>query len=355
MGMLPPIILDPTDVNKAKLLSNPTVTDVIGLPINLLVDNRKLCTGATHIKHRCWSTAIPQDGIQTSELDVDVSSPLFTLLQLSSTLSLESLTLIAYELSGRFTIFEPTAEIEEVLKPFEERLRKGVLGWRRVYESNGKPSNLWMRNPLITLEELSAFVQETKGMYGNRKLAEATRLVTGVTLSPFEAQLSLLLSLPRSIGGEGLSNIANNYEIRLSDKARKLCSKRKVYVDLHLSTSDGKHDLAIECQGRISHGTGGIKDGDAERATALQAMGYDVMLITYQQISHRQNFDALRRLIFEKLEMPYIEKNKQEREAELNLRRKLFVKWEDLGKPELLRTRKGIRRGVSVPLSQTRR
>lgn len=352
LSILPSISISPSDINKAELLSNPTITDVIGLPVNLLVADRKLCTGASGIKHRCWSAEIPKSGITDSELGIEVSSPLFTLLQLSTTLSLESLILVIYELCGRFTVFNPTPKIEEAIKPLEQQLPRGIDGWKRVCGTDGKSSDLWIRDELVGLDELATFIQETKGLYGNLKLQKAARFITGVTMSPFEAQLSLLLSLPRSMGGEGLPHISNNEEVALSANAKRLCSNKKAYIDLYVVSNDGERGLAIECQGRISHGPSGVTENDAERATALQSMGYDVLLVTYSQISDRRQFDVLRRLIFKKLGMEYTEKDERERLAELDLRRKIFINWEQLGEPELIRKRKKRQNKVSVPYSQ---
>lgn len=338
--MLPPITICEADNTRRDLRANPTIAEVINSPIHMLVasDNHK--TGAVNIKHHVWSTKQPKDAIWDTVLDIKVTSPLFTLLTLAPLLSIESLALIIYELSGNFTVFKPSESLEEMLKPYEEQLREGSGGWRRVYSTDGKPGDLWMRSPLIDFDELDRFLEETRGMYGHKRLAQATQMVTGIVSSPFEAQLSMLLNTPRSKGGEGLASISNNHEVALTAEARKLCHNKKAFIDLYVLSDDGTKDLAIECQGRSIHGTGGVKDIDADRATALECMGIDVLMVTYQQISEASKFDALRRLIFQKLGMTYKEKTPRQKAQETKLRQMVFLDWKTLGAQELKRTRK---------------
>ena len=79
--------------------------------------------------------------------------------------------------------------------------------WRRVTGQDGKPTSLWQRSPLISLDELRQFAVATKGMRGNRRFAKAAKTVTGATASPFEAQTSILLTQSRRKGGEGFPGI----------------------------------------------------------------------------------------------------------------------------------------------------
>ena len=69
---------------------------------------------------------------------------------------------------------------------------------------------------------------------------------------------------------------------------------------------------------------------DAERATALTSMGYDVIQITYDQIKEKKSFDHIAELIHKKAGLPYIPKTSQERIAEDTLRQELLVDWVEL-------------------------
>ena len=69
---------------------------------------------------------------------------------------------------------------------------------------------------------------------------------------------------------------------------------------------------------------------DAERATALTSMGYDVIQITYDQIKEKKSFNHIAELIHKKAGLPYTPKTKQERTAEDALRQELLVDWVEL-------------------------
>lgn len=135
---------------------------------------------------------------------------------------------------------------------------------------------------------------------------EVSQLVPLGAASPFEVEAYLLLALPRSLGGEGFCGIELNVEVMLSKSARAIVGKSRVYIELLLSSPDGRRQVAIECQGKASHGRAGDGLRDADRMTALQAMGYDVLLLTHRQISDEQRAETL-------------------------LRSELFVDWTKLG------------------------
>ena len=71
---------------------------------------------------------------------------------------------------------------------------------------------------------------------------------------------------------------------------------------------------------------------DSDRATALQQMGYNVMLLTYQQIADAKNFDIVRHMLFEEIGLKYREKTERQLDAQRNLRRELFIDWNTLGR-----------------------
>lgn len=132
-------------------------------------------------------------------------------------------------------------------------------------------------------------------------------------------------------GGEGFCGIELNVEVTLSTSARAIVGKSRVYIDLLLSSPDGKRQVAIECQGKASHGRAGDGLRDADRMTALQAMGYDVLLLTHRQISDEDRFRAIVKAVCRMLDAEYRDKSSDEQRAETLLRSELFVDWTKLG------------------------
>ena len=153
--------------------------------------------------------------------------------------------------------------------------------------------------------------------------------MTGQTASPFEVQTSMLISLPRDEGGMGI-NIANNVRIPLSDAARSLYDKTCCYADILIESATDSMGVILECQGHSAHGSEAASLSDAERATALTSMGYDVIQITFGQIKDKKSFDHIAELIHKKAGLSYTPKTKQERIAEDTLRQELLVDWVEL-------------------------
>lgn len=70
---------------------------------------------------------------------------------------------------------------------------------------------------------------------------------------------------------------------------------------------------------------------DADRMTALQAMGYDVLLLTHGQISDADRFRAIVKAICRMLDVEYRDKSPEEQRVETLLRSELFIDWSKLG------------------------
>ena len=139
----------------------------------------------------------------------------------------------------------------------------------------------------------------------------------------------MLLSLPRDEGGWGL-DIQNNIRIPLSNDAKKLHDATCAYADILLETQTNSLGLIIECQGRSVHNSDEAALSDAERATALTSMGYDVIQVTYKQIETRSSMNGVVKLIHKKMGLPFTEKTEREVAAELELRRSILIDWNGL-------------------------
>ena len=53
-------------------------------------------------------------------------------------------------------------------------------------KANGKGTSLWMRKPLIEIEELHKFAAKVKGEMWGKQFYEAARQVMGIAASPLE-------------------------------------------------------------------------------------------------------------------------------------------------------------------------
>lgn len=330
LALMPMIPAAQADKTRSKLKRHPLVQHVLGPVVHLLATDRRQRSSAKCIRSHLASAELPFGSVQATELGINVTSPLFTLLQLGRHLSEEHLAMTMYEFCGTFSVFNPSPEIEALLTDAQQTGALPPNSWRRVHDQNGKPTSLWQRDPLISVNELQRFAAATKGMRGNRRFAKAAKVVTGTTASPFEAQASILLAQSRRKGGEGFPAFTNNQRIALSPAASMLANRSNCYADLLFDCHKGEKPLVVECQGRIVHDSTTSAVSDANRVIALQHMGYNVVLLSYEQISHADHFDAIKRLLANHLGIKYRPKSKNLRKREHNLRRNIFIDWTTL-------------------------
>lgn len=329
----PAVFCNEPNHTRIKLFDCPLIRDIIGRPLYVLATSQSERTGSQNIKRLLFSGELPFGSIiEDEELCISITSPLMTLFTLSRSISDVHLLMAMYEFCGCFAVFRPTKEIETFLSQGAATMRLGSTGgWRRVCDASGKPTDLWKRPPLIEIDELRAFAREMESAYGGKRFAIIAQKVTGVTASPFEAQTSMLLGLSRGEGGMGLGGFANNHEIRLTRNMQKIADKTRVFADLYYEGGVGRAPLVIECQGGAVHSGDAAAMSDADRATALQGMGIDVMLLTYKQIAHPDNFRQIAQHIAAKLGRPCREKMPRLLMKEGELRRELFIDWLTLG------------------------
>lgn len=261
-----------------------------------------------------------------------VTSPLLTTFIMSRHLTDLQLLLVLAEMCGLFAVCALPAALEaELSRAIDSGAISTTFGWVRCPSEDGIASNLWRRDALVLGGDLDRFCSDVCGMRCGNRFMAVSQLVPLGAASPFEVEAYLLLGLPRALGGEGFCGIELNVEVMLNTSARAIVGKSRVYIDLLLSSPDGRRQVAIECQGKASHGRAGDGLRDADRMTALQAMGYDVLLLTHRQISDEDRFRAIVKAICRMLDAEYRDKSSDEQRAETLLRSELFVDWTKLG------------------------
>ncbi len=313
--------------------NHPTTEQLLGLPVHrLLFDSSQRCGGRDrNFKDHLWTAKNCGIAIEEHPIGCGVTSPLYTLLFLARHVPLEQLIMAMYEMCGMFAVFHPSAAIEaELSKLNDKQALDAYPNWERVINLNGAPTDLWKRAPLIDLADLHDFAQKTEGLTGHKAFVKAARYVTGITASPFEVQASMLLGLPRHLGGEGFEGLENNKRISLSPNARNLALQSTCFADLYFEAYDGAAPLDIECHGRGVHDGERASISDADRATALESMGINVVQLTYGQIQDPARFESVRQLIAKLRGTRITEKCPAFKQKEMELRRQLFIDWNTL-------------------------
>lgn len=331
IGLCPPLPQPRGDKNRTGLRSHPVVREILGTPLHRLVFSRNELSNGKLFRDHFWSGECPFGSIWEHELGVGVSSPAMTLLGLASAIPFPQLLMAVYEMGGGFAVFRPSKAIEEAMRKYWHDSSERLGFWKRVMSTKGAPTSLWMRPPLLDLDELKRFAYEVAGHRGARPLAEAAELMTGSCDSPFEVQASLLLGLPRRIGGMGFTDIENNKVIHLSGDARALCGKSTCRADIYLEARGTHRPVDIECQGAMVHDSGESAISDSRRTAALQSMGIDVVPVTFDQVSDPRGFDALTTLVAKRSGRKLMPKTEGLQRRELDLRRNVLIDWDTLG------------------------
>lgn len=296
-----------------------------------------------------------------------VTDPLNTLFTMTRSVSSCDLVLAMYEFCGWFSVFKPSPAVDIALEQtkseeeqytteslFELDETQDEIPWKRVHArahqkdskndqseqqdngsgntASGKGTSLWMRKPLIEIEELHRFAAKVKGEMWGKKFYEAARQVMGIAASPLEVAGIMLLSHPRRAGGAEFKNIFVNDLTPLSNSARKIAGQKICYGDIVIVNPITMKAVIIELQGEVIHGSGAVLDHDATRMTALQSMGYDVFLVTHDMLNDHDQLDAIIHSVCERLELRYKPKTEAMRCAETRLRANVLCNWLGIGK-----------------------
>lgn len=263
------------------------------MPIHALSFGRDRLT-STLVKQHLWTKDMPAGAILDTPFDVSVTSPLLTLLMLSTHLDPIRTALLIYEFTGSFSIYCPNRELDTAIFQSINRSEFERLdSWKCITDTQGKPTDLWTRPPLLAFDDIRHILNFEKGMRGRNQLAKAMRYVSGRVASPFEAKASILIGSPQRMGGLGLAGFKNNFEIKLDDSARRICGLSKAYGDIVWEETPDHPMVIVECQGEMAHNSRERAQADDDRALALESMGIEVIRISYKQISDRARFDLL--------------------------------------------------------------
>lgn len=332
LALCPPLPRPEEDRQRYDLVRNPTAKVALGFPLYTLVRTRNKRTCPAGMRQRLFLGELPRESVLETEHGFLITSPLLTAFIMLRHLTDLQLLLVLAEMCGLFAVCALPAALEaELSRAIDSGAIPTTSGWTRCPSEDGVASDLWRRDALVLSGDLDRFCSDVYGMrYGKRFMA-VSRFVPLGAASPFEVEAYLLFALPRTLGGEGFCGIELNVEVRLGASARAIVGKSRVFIDLLLSSPDGARQVAIECQGKASHGRAGDGLRDADRMTALQAMGYDVLLLTHGQISDEGRFRAIVKAVCRMLDVEYRDKSLDEQRAETLLRSELFVDWSKLG------------------------
>ena len=341
------------------------VADVLKTPVITAASTRSNLHSGTRRTIR-WAEAYKGNVSLDTDMGFSVTDPLNTLFTMTRSVSQSDLVLAMYEFCGWFSVFKPSTAVDLALeqadanepcssadKLFELDETQDEAPWKRVYarmnrndaegdqgkqansefEDNdkGKGTSLWMRKPLVEIDELQRFAAKVNGEMWGRQFYDAAQQVIGIAASPLEVAGIMLLSRPRRFGGAGFENLYVNDLTPLSVSAQQIAGKKVCYGDIVIVNPVLMKAVIIEIQGEVIHGSGAVLDHDATRMTALQSMGYDVFLVTHDMLNDHDQFNTIIRSVCDRLELRFKPKTSAMRRAETRLRANVLCNWLEIG------------------------
>lgn len=300
-------------------------------PVDLLVCHASERSASTLVRPRLCAAPPEPDGWRQVAPGIGAVSPLFSLQQIATRCSLARTVMLASELCGSFSVYVPPEPVRALLQRLidEGRLPR-ISNWSPALDRNGRLTELWTRPPLATPEQIREFAERSPTARGRARLLRAAGLVVAAAASPFEVRAGMLLGLSRRLGGEGYGPFRHNQRVVLTREARHLARRAFLICDIYWDATESRRALDVECQSRLEHASGDAALSDADRATALDLVGIDVVSVTYGQLASPARFDALAQLIAQKLGMPWRERTPSEAAAASRLRREVFADWATL-------------------------
>lgn len=198
------------------------------------------------------------------DITLYVSTPEFCFLQMASRISLEELIALGFELCGTYAL----------------------LNGETIYQSI----------PLTTVNKLQAFMVRAKGFRGSVAARRAMKYILDRSASPMETALTMLLTLPNSLGGYGVAQPQLNYRINIPSSLADTVESHYYVCDLFWKDSS----LAIEYDSNLAHAGINKTVRDHMRRSVLTALDISVLSVTWPQVKDKKAFDQLVRLVAKK-------------------------------------------------------
>ena len=289
-------------------------------PFDVLCSHRGELRESSLVRPRLWSAALPTSAIRSVADGLFVTSPEFTLQQVAAHESFEHTLIIASWFCGSFSVFHTPDPMAGIIQRLCNAGKlPSIGGWSPCLDSNGSLTDLWSHDPLTTPADLRHLAETADSPRGRAQLARVAKSVVAGAASPFEVQAGILLGLPARFGGAGLGGFEHNKGISLTPDAALIAQRGGCYCDLYWDEG-----LDLECHSKTWHSARDAQLSDFARETALELMGIDVVALTFDQLRSKRQFDAIVRIVADKLGRKTRAKSASARAAEAKLREEVL-------------------------------
>ena len=240
--------LDDCGCNPKEALVAQLMLGLTGQPMHLLVSSASRRSRRKGVVSHVWSGPVPADSLILLVPGIFVASPEFNALIM----------------------------MRGCPKMHRPQVLMGYCGLFAIDESS--EDGFVKRVPLTSVRRLRDYALGMRGEPCAEALLDALDLTLDRVRSPMEARLVLVVLTPRSGGGLGMVPPECNVELTLNEDGRAIWGFKTIEGDIVWR----RWRLVLEYNGRLRHE--GRYGDDLTRANALRTSGYDVMLVTSQQL-----------------------------------------------------------------------
>lgn len=245
-------------------------------PLFILTGSTQSRRVVKNVRQRTCTLAFPRRSFFRVNDIVYVPCPELLFVLMSRYLSLSGLMLLGMELCGHYRLVGSSP-------------RRPLEGVETLYD----------QRPLTTVDRLTRFVTLMDNSSGIKDARRALKYIADGAASPMESILYLLLCLPRSLGGYGISTPVLNAKRPVTKSAGSLTFSKHLIPDLYWP----QQRLDVEYDSEEFHSSPDRLAAGARRTLALRAMHVEVVSITYDIISDSTAFNTTARMIVRRLGM----------------------------------------------------
>lgn len=130
----------------------------------------------------------------------------------------------------------------------------------------------------------------------------------------------------------GFRNVYVNDLTPLTASAQSIAGQKVCYGDIVIVNPTIMKAVIVEIQGEVIHGSGAVLDHDAKRMTALQSMGYEVLLVTHEMLNDAEQLDAIVLNVFARAWICAIGVKLRRKRRRKELRANVLCNWLEIGR-----------------------
>lgn len=217
-------------------------------PVSILVSCKANMRKSQNLSPRIWSGKHPSRSFYKIAQDLYISTPEATFLQLGKESSLIQLITIGYELCGSYGL------------------------------SAQSDSGFLRREPRSNPQLIERYLEKCDGIHGVKAAKRASSYIAKGSASPMESLLSMLLCLPRSLGGFGLPCLELNFPIETNEGGVLMRRCDLCWPDQRFS---------LEYDSDTFHSDASKLHLDSSRRSTLEKAGIHVVSVTKNQVFDR--------------------------------------------------------------------